>query len=143
MERTQQDGPSQLRAILEERLPPKLVLEDDFERWYEQRFKRKLDVAAAAIRGGVEAALDAERKSIRMKEGSGREVWQLFLGNGLLTKSAASARSKVGRDLLERRQEDREGPPGRLSMDQVDRLVASFPDLGRFRISAPWIRAEV
>ena len=63
-----------------------------------------------------------------------RDVWFVTGTDGQsLMKSVASVRSKLGRELCKRETKDRL-PDGRMSLDQVEKLLLWFGDLGRFRV---------
>jgi uncharacterized protein len=91
-------------------------------------------VAVQQVHAAVQARLEEERKRLLEKEGATRPVWQVTGTDGSsLLKSATSARSKLGREISTLETAGKL-PRGSLSLDQVEHLMLSFPDLGRFRI---------
>ncbi|HEX6900359.1 MAG TPA: hypothetical protein VF789_11620 [Thermoanaerobaculia bacterium] len=91
-------------------------------------------VAVTEVHGAVTACLDEEKARIQQEEGLPRNVWSVTGTDGRsLLKSAASARSKIGRE-LRRLEEAGRLPKGRMSLDQIENMLLDFPDLGRFRV---------
>ncbi len=124
-------SPNRIQKILTERLPEEIQADRDFNRWFGP-LSRRVEVAAVRVIGDVRKALDVARERIFEREGGIRQVW-FVTGTEDSLKSAASVRSKLGRELCE--QEDAEPlSEGRMSLDQVEKLLFAFPDLGRFRV---------
>jgi len=123
--------PKSIQQILSERLPEEIGTARDFERWFEP-LKNRVLLAVQRVHDDVGAALDAAREKIHEREGCARDVWFLTGTDGeSLMKSVASVRSKLGRELLER---EATLLAGRMSLDQIEKLLLSFRDLGRFRV---------
>ncbi len=96
--------------------------------------KNRVSIAAQRVHYDVKAALDTARERIREREEGDRDVWFVTGTDGKsLMKSVASVRSKLGRELRER-EAKRRLPDGRMSRDQIEKLLLSFRDLGRFRV---------
>jgi ppGpp synthetase/RelA/SpoT-type nucleotidyltranferase len=124
---------ARIEQVLRERLPVDLCEQERFDDWYEP-LKDAVAFAVTRVHTEVVAALEAERLVVLGHERLKRDVWQIFpKDHGALTKSASSIRSKIGRELCERIDSER-ALDGRLSEDQLGRLVLGFPDLGRFRV---------
>jgi len=109
-------------------LPVELQSDDGFDRWFEP-LKRRIQIAAQKVEDADQAILTAEQHRIQSNERCKRTVYDVFKGGGSLTKSSASIRSKIGRQLL-----DGNHCRGVLSKMQVKNRILRFPDLGRFRI---------
>lgn len=125
--------PNRIEQILSERLPEEIAAFRDFERWFEP-LKLRVEVAVWRVHADVTAALEAARQRVLKREGGLRDVWFVTGTDGKsLMKSVGSVRSKLGRELCELDEEERL-PAGRLSLDQIEKLVLSFRDLGRFRV---------
>ncbi len=119
--------------LLQERLPSEVSTELAFDRWFEP-YRRGIMVAVQRLLAEVSAALDKERAKVHEKEGYHRTVWKVSGTDGSsLLKSTSSIHSKLARELGER-EEAGCLLEGRLSMEQMEALVLSFPDLGRMRI---------
>lgn len=122
-----------LPVLLEERLPEDIRSEEGFSRWFEP-WRERVMVAVLSVHEAVARRLEEERLRLQAAERLHRRVWEVTGTDGRsLLKSAASARSKIGRELLNRQQAGRLRA-GRLSIEDVEQLLLSFPDLGRFRI---------
>ncbi len=118
--------------ILRERLPVEIEEPERFDRWFEP-LRRKVTIAVLNLHREVTAVLEDERKLLGAEEGSVRRAWQMSGADAVsLLKSAESVRSKLARSLKE--SEKSKPWAGRLSLDQVERKLLEFPDLGRFRI---------
>ncbi len=106
--------PNRIEQILSERLPEQIGTVRDFERWFESSLKLRIMVAVERVHHAAAVALDAARQEVLKREGVVRDVW--FVTGGpdgrSLMKSVASIRSKLGRELCEREDDDR------LSLDQ-------------------------
>lgn len=114
-------------------LPEGLLSEEGFARWFEP-WRQRIMVAVTEVHGAVSARLDEDRRRVYQEEGFFRSVWEVTGTDGRsLLKSAASVRSKLGREIRSRL-EKKALPDGRMSVDQVERVLLGFPDLGRFRI---------
>jgi hypothetical protein len=114
-------------------LPEEIRSSEAFERWFEP-WRQRVMVAVMEVHEAVTARLDEEKLLVRAEEGIPRSVWQVTGTDGRsLLKSATSARSKVGRELRRLLQQSRLSDE-RMSLDQVEQLLLSFPDLGRFRV---------
>jgi ppGpp synthetase/RelA/SpoT-type nucleotidyltranferase len=125
--------PEPLADLLDRMLPDPIRSEQGFARWFEP-WRRRITVAVTEVHGAVDARLDEERQRVYGQEGVLRPVWQVTGTDGAsLLKSAASVRSKLGREIRSR-EKRRELPDGRLSLEQVEKLLLGFPDLGRFRV---------
>jgi len=125
--------PEPLADLLGRMLPEPLRSEEGFARWFEP-WRRRTTVAVTEVHGAVHARLDEERRRIYQQEGIFRPVWQVTGTDGRsLLKSAASVSSKLGREIRSRFQK-KTLVEARLSLEQVERLLLDFPDLGRFRI---------
>lgn len=125
--------PKRQDAILAERMPLEIRSEADFTRWFEP-FRWGLQIAVQRVFDDTARALSRERKRVIADEGTARRVWRI-LGHetSSLLKTPRSIRSKLARELAER-EDAGKLPDGRLSIEQVQRLLARFPDLGRFRV---------
>jgi ppGpp synthetase/RelA/SpoT-type nucleotidyltranferase len=122
-----------IQQILARRLPTGITADLDFERWLEP-LMRRVQVAAQRVNHDVREALRSARDRILEREGGTRTVWHVTGTDGRsLMKSMTSVRSKLGRELC-RRESDGRLPKGRMSLDQVEKLLLSFGDLGRFRV---------
>ena len=125
--------PSPVQQILMERLPEGIRSARAFEGWFRPLMHR-IQVAALRVNNDVRAALESAREQILEREGGHRDVWFVTGTDGKsLMKSVASVRSKLGRDLREMEDKGRLSG-GRMSLDQVEKLLLAFGDLGRFRI---------
>lgn len=119
--------------LLLQALPEELQSKEGFERWFEP-WRQRVMVAVLEVHGLVSARLAEEKAGILEEEGVSRNVWQVTGTDGRsLLKSAASACSKLSRELRRLRKAGRL-PAGRMSLDQIERILQSFPDLGRFRV---------
>src|SRR6185436_1027136 len=122
-----------LPVLLEERLPEDIRSEEGFARWFEP-WRERVMVAVLAVHEAVIQRLEEERRRLSAAERVDRRIWEVTGTDGRsLLKSAASARSKIGRELHARQQAGRLRA-GRLSIEEVEQILLSFPDLGRFRI---------
>lgn len=122
-----------VRDLLKEKLPEEIQTAEGFARWFEP-WRERVMVAVKEIHEAVGRRLDEERRRILATEGFSRRVWEVTGTDGRsLLKSPESARSKLGRE-LQNQQRNGRLLDGRLSLDQVERLLLRFPDLGRFRV---------
>jgi ppGpp synthetase/RelA/SpoT-type nucleotidyltranferase len=120
-------------VLLDQRLPVEICSEAGFARWFEP-WRERVMVAVLEVHEAASQCLDEEQRRVLGREGVHRRVWELTGTDGRsLLKSAASAWSKIGRELQER-QSKGSLPPGRLSREQIEQILLSFPDLGRFRV---------
>lgn len=117
-----------IERLLSKSLPADLRPLAGFERWFEP-LKRRIQIAAQEVEDAVREILDAETRRVLKREGVDRAVYEIFKGGGSLTKSAASIRSKIARQLLKQK-----SATGVLPLAQVERRILQFPDLGRFRV---------
>jgi ppGpp synthetase/RelA/SpoT-type nucleotidyltranferase len=119
--------------LLRQVLPAEIQSDEGFARWFEP-WRELIMVAVTEVHEAVSYRLDEERRRVYQKEGIFRSVWQVTGTDGRsLLKSAASVRSKLGRQ-LRAMQEEGKLLGGRMSRDQVEHLLLGFPDLGRFRV---------
>lgn len=126
-------NPYRVQQILSDRLPDEIRAARDFERWFEP-LKLRVTVAVQTAHDAVMKALEAERELVCEHEGGSRTIWSVTGTDGKsLMKSVASVRTKLGRELCEREAKERL-PPGRMSIDQIEKILLDFGDLGRFRI---------
>lgn len=117
--------------VLNRFLPESIREESDFAVWFEP-LNALIQVAATEVVEKVRAVLEGESQAIGQEECCHRQIFHLFFGGDLLTKSAKSIRSKVVRSLSgDQGKRYRRRP---LSLVQVRNLVLSFSDLGRFRV---------
>lgn len=122
-----------LADLLDRMLPEPIRSEEGFARWFEPR-RRRMQEAVTEVHGAVTSRLDEERRRAYQQEGFFRSVWQVTGTDGRsLLKSAASVRSKLGREIRSRAQK-KALVEARLSLEQVEKLLLAFPDLGRFRV---------
>lgn len=122
-----------IQELLDEKLPEEIRTEQGFARWFEPLRQRAM-IAVSEVHEAVTERLGEERAKILDEERVPRRVWDVTGTDGRsLLKTAASARSKIGRELQSRQAADHL-LEGRLSLDQVEQMLLSFPDLGRFRI---------
>jgi hypothetical protein len=122
-----------ITQILSDRLPEEIGTERDFKRWLDPLMMR-VSIAADRVHRDVRATLDAARERIHEQEGGGRKVWFVTGTDGeSLIKSVASIRSKLGRK-IRKLVAANQLPDGRMSLDQVEKLLLAFRDLGRFRV---------
>jgi ppGpp synthetase/RelA/SpoT-type nucleotidyltranferase len=125
--------PELLVDLLDRMLPEPIRSEEGFARWFEP-WRRRITVAVTEVHGAVHARLDEEKRRVYQQEAVFRPVWQVTGTDGSsLLKSAASVRSKLGREIRSRVQK-KALMEARLSLEQVERLLLDFPDLGRFRV---------
>jgi ppGpp synthetase/RelA/SpoT-type nucleotidyltranferase len=133
MKRSSRTPKASLPDLLDRMLPKQILPEQGFARWFEP-WRQRVMVAVTEVHGAVTTCLDEEKARIRREEGLLRNVWSVTGTDGRsLLKSAASARSKIGREL---RLLEKAGhlPKGRMSLDQIENMLLDFPDLGRFRV---------
>ena len=122
-----------VQELLARLLPLELLSEEGFARWF-LPWRERVMVVVTEVHALVVTRLEEERRRILSEEDVTRAVWGVTGTDGRsLLKSSASARSKIGRE-LQRRKETGQIPPGRMSLEQIELLLLSFPDLGRFRI---------
>ncbi len=125
--------PNSTQQTLAMRLPVRIGVDRGFARWLEPLMHR-IQVAALRVNDDVRKALESARERILEREGGRRTVWFVTGTDGKsLMKSITSIRSKLARKLCEREDAGRL-PEGRMSLDQVEKLLLTFGDLGRFRI---------
>ncbi len=125
------ETPNRIQQTLTKRLPKRIRAFRDFEGWFGP-LSRRVQVAAAMVNHDVRAALESAKERVFEREAVEREVW-FVTGTEESLKSVASIRSKLGRELCER-EDDGRLPEGRMSLDQIEKLLLTFGDLGRFRI---------
>jgi ppGpp synthetase/RelA/SpoT-type nucleotidyltranferase len=127
-------GPGDPTTVLPLALLPEEIQSDEgFARWFEP-WRQRVMVAVTEVHEAVSSRLDAERRRIFQEEGVFRSIWQVTGTDGRsLLKSAGSVRSKLSRELRAMREKSTL-PDGRMSLDQIERILLRFPDLGRFRI---------
>jgi ppGpp synthetase/RelA/SpoT-type nucleotidyltranferase len=122
-----------IQELLDEKLPEEIRPEQGFARWFEPLRQRAM-IAVSEVHETVTRRLGDERAKVLKEEGVPRRVWEVTGTDGRsLLKPATSARSKIGRELQSRQSAGRL-LDGRLSLDQIEQMLLSFPDLGRFRI---------
>ncbi len=126
-------SPDRIEQILTERLPKQIREVPAFERWFEP-LRMRVQVAAAMVRDDVYRALESAKERVFEQETVERKIWSVTGTDGeSLMKSVASVRSKLGRKLCKLELGD--GLlEGRMSLDQIEKLLLAFGDLGRFRI---------
>jgi ppGpp synthetase/RelA/SpoT-type nucleotidyltranferase len=129
-------GPSAAEPIpdlLDRMLPEEIRTEEGFARWFEPLRQRAM-IAVLEVHEAVSQRLADERAQILLEERVPRRVWEVTGTDGRsLLKTVASALSKIGRDLQARQTQGRL-PARPLSLEEVERMLSGFPDLGRFRI---------
>lgn len=122
-----------LADLLDRMLPESIRSEEGFSRWFEP-WRRRITVAVTEVHGAVNTRLDEERRRVYGQEGVFRPVWQVTGTDGTsLLKSTGSVRSKLGREIRSRSQK-KALVEARLSLEQIEKLLLDFPDLGRFRV---------
>lgn len=122
-----------VERILEELLPEKIVPIREFKKWFAP-LKRRVRTLALKLHEEVGNALAIAKEDVLRREGLGRDVWFVTGSDGVsLMKSASSVRSRLGRKLCKLKDKS-DRPMKRLSLDEVEEIVLSFSDLGRFRV---------
>lgn len=122
---------SDLESIITACLPASLVNRAAFDDFFED-IKQSVQPAAMGIVAALGGILKRESQSVKDHESPARDCWWLF-GDEQPVKSSPSARSKLARELDERR-EASGTMPARLTEDQLNSRILNFTDLGRCRI---------
>lgn len=118
-----------MRALDASFLPPSLRDWDAFEAFFERRIKPDAVSAGYAVHVATADALEELSESTCNDEGFHREVCQPFrYDEKTITKSAASARTKLWRDHAAGRRASFDDE------DSVEEALRSFGDLARFRV---------
>jgi len=122
-----------IQNLLDAKIPEEIRSPEGFARWFEP-WRELAMVAVKEVHEAVSGCLEEERRRLRDREGVTRRAWEVTGTDGRsLLKSAASAQSKIGRELLDWHKRGRL-PDRRLSLGDVEKILLTFPDLGRFRV---------
>jgi ppGpp synthetase/RelA/SpoT-type nucleotidyltranferase len=109
-------------------LPQEIVPIRGFEKWYAP-LKRRVRALALKLHEEVGDALENAREDLLRREGLRRDVWYITGSDGAsLMKSISSIRSRLFREF------EKKLPRKRLSLSEVEEIVLSLWDLGRFRV---------
>jgi ppGpp synthetase/RelA/SpoT-type nucleotidyltranferase len=124
---------TEIMQAIEELFPKELVDPMDFRDWCEP-IRQDVFPGAVDLTSLLGKKLEDEETMKRSIEGAKRDLWELFGGEGdRLVKSVNSIRSKLARDLLGRKETQRQ------SLDDLTRMVLGFGDIGRIRIVVDYI----